>query len=94
MNETDAEPNGNGTIVCESCGHLNFVDFQLSVELQPLIRCSECCHPQPPYQTHMRFPAMRSQPAMGKVPSRSKGWACVVWRIFRGGQEPWDDLGK
>ena len=43
----------NRTIVCESCGHLNFVEIPLSSDWDQLIRCSECCHPQPLCQKHL-----------------------------------------
>jgi hypothetical protein len=42
---TGAEFNGNRMMVYESYGHLNFVEISVSSDLQPLVRCSECCHP-------------------------------------------------
>ena len=51
--DTDLETYGNRTIACESCGHLDCVEIPLFLDLRPLIRCSECCHPQSLFQNHL-----------------------------------------
>jgi hypothetical protein len=40
-------------IICESCGHTNIVEMQFSADLQMLVRCAECCHPQSLCQRHL-----------------------------------------